>query len=215
MTEEDEARIRVEEDKEKKQRIAQWAKEAEERHKRRPKDHNMSREEIEERNKSPHFQKALKMGKSSEKYVAERLINIKFDVQDISEEKFEGRGNGLFHSPFDLLVTSQFYRFVVDVKRRNYRVPIGIPVKKLDDYESYSKYNAKDRMLIFHFPIRRGHEDCLFIYIKDIRERCHIVGPFYHIELHMLTTLTQKALLNTLEPIIRLDEILEKYESEQ
>jgi len=199
MSEEDESR----------QRMEQWVKETESRRRRRPREHRMSREEMKE---TAGFQRRLTAGKSSEKYVAEKFLIMHFDtVQDISMEEFSD-WRGRFYSPFDLLVTNCCFRFLVDVKRRSYRVPIGIPVKKLDDYESlYSEYSTRNKLIVFHFPMTT-HQDLFYITIKDIREVCHIVGPFYHIEMHQLTSLVGKALVNTLEPYIAASEILEKYE---
>ena len=200
------------EDKSEEQKLKEaWIRDAENRHKRRLKDHQMSREDMERRNASQGFQDKLELGKLSERYVAEKMINIKFDVRDISTETYEAKGLEL-HSPFDLLVSSQLFLFAVDVKRRNYRVPIGIPILKMKDYESYNKYDVINKLLVFHFPIRERHQDLFYMHIKDIKEMCHMVGPFYHIEIHQLTSLTQKSLLNTLEPTMTLSEILEKYE---
>lgn len=187
-------------DEDERQKMEQWVKEIGERRTRKPtpRDHQESKEWLEKRNSSPYFQKNLEIGKSSELYVAEKLVNLKLTVLDISEERFQFK-DGEFYSPFDLLVSSQFFLFVVDVKRRSYKVPVGMPILKLNDYEAYDKYDTEDKLIIYHFPIRRGHNDCLFIAVKDIRDRCYTVGPFYHIEMHQLTPLTSKALINSLK----------------
>lgn len=187
------------EDTDEQERMKQWVRETEARRRPRPREHQLSQEDINKKTDSLHFQECLDAGKQSERYVAEKLLDNKFTVRDISMERSKMRGLELF-SPFDLLVSSEFYLFAVDVKCRKYNVPIGIPILKLDDYESYSNHDVVNKIIVFHFPIRRGHQDCFFMQIKDIRTMCHIVGPFYHIELYQLIALTTKGIINKLEP---------------
>lgn len=129
------------------------------------------------------FQEQLNLAKESKTYVAQVLSGIGFTVKDISKEK---------DSPFDFLVSSPDFispplTLLVDVIRRNYNVPIGVPVSRVKLYDSYSKYDTEDKLIVFHFH-RRNRQECMCVSIKYIKEVCFIVGPFYHIEQYQLAS---------------------------
>jgi len=126
--------------------------------------------------------------KWAEQSICDTLASIGFEISDISAEH---------GCPFKILVRSQCYSFLADIKLRRLIRPIPIAIWKVDSYNNYIS-DVQSRLLIFksrgrndNCPDRKSHgyPDC-FIPVSDIPKRCYTVGPYYNIEHYHTTSLS-------------------------